>query len=410
MTYDFQSIIDRTGKDALAFDSVDGTILGGPTRPKEGFDLIPMWVADMNFATCPAITQAMQERIRHPLFGYYQETDAYFDAIVKWQSERNGYTGLCAEQIGYENGVHGFLTSCVNVLSQPGEAILVHRPTYVGFSSDIQQQGRRAVYSDLVKDENGIYRMDFEDMETKIRENHIHLIMFCSPHNPTGRVWERWELEKALEIFEKYDCYVISDEIWSDLVYPGHQHIPTQMVSSWAREHAAAAYSPSKTFSLAGLVGSYHIIYNRRLRDQISRYGHYTCYNSQNVLSMHALLGAYSDEGREWTQQLLSVLEENCRYLHDYLSHVPGIRLAMPQGTYMLFPDIKEYCLRTGRTQKNILQAGWDAGIGWQDGAAFGGPTHIRINAASPLSRIREACRRMEKYVFTDNPQPIRIC
>ena len=399
-TYDFTSLIDRTGKDALALDVNLKTGLGGPTPPQEGFDLIPMWVADMNFATCPSIPRAIRKRVDHPLFGYYTEPDAYYDAIIAWQQGQGRHPDLTREAIGYENGVHGFLTSCVHVLSSPGESILVHRPTYVGFSSDIQQQGRKAVYSDLKRDADGIWRMDFEDMEEKIIRHQIHLVMFCSPHNPTGRVWERWELEKAMEIFARHECYVISDEIWSDLVYPGHVHIPTQAVSSWAKSHTVAAYAPSKTFNLAGLIGSYHIIYDPYLRERITRYGKYTCYNDQNVLSMHALLGAYSDDGRAWTRELLSVLEENCRCLSDFLNSIEGVRVSMPQGTYMLFPDLTGYCVKTGRTQKEILQAGWDAGVGWQDGSAFGGSCHIRINAASPLTRIQEACRRMETYVF----------
>ena len=268
MKYDFTSIIDRRGMDALALDNIGKVHWGNePEAPKEGFDPIPMWVADMNFATCPAVTEAIVRRAGHPLFGYFMPREEYYGAIMDWQSRRNGHKGLMREHIGYENGVHGLVTSAVETLSAPGDCILLHSPTYVGFASDVEGLGRQSVYSPLKRDEGGVWRMDYADMDAKLKEHHIHLAIFCSPHNPTGRVWERWELEKAMEVYAANDCYVISDEIWADLIYSGHRHVPTQMVSHWAREHTMAAYAPSKTFNLAGLVGAYHIIYNKYLRD-----------------------------------------------------------------------------------------------------------------------------------------------
>ena len=402
--FDFSSLIDRSGKDALAVDAV--TSEGGwgfePDAPKEGFDLIPMWVADMNFATCPSITRAIHERVDHPLFGYFSTRPEYAERIVAWQQTRHGHRGLLPEHIGYENGVHGFVTSAVNVLSQPGDKVFLHRPTYIGFAEDVDHQGRTPVYSDLVKDDAGVYRMDFDDMDRKLRENNIHLAIFCSPHNPAGRVWERWELERAMEVFERNDCYVISDEIWSDITYAGHEHIPTQMTNDWAREHVVAAYSLSKTFNLAGLVGSHHIIYNKYLRDRVSSFGSRTNYNNQNVLSMHALLGAYTDEGHAWVDELNRVLEGNCRFMTELINRIDGVEVTMPEGTYMLFADLSGYCARSGRTQREVLKAGWDVGVAWQDGAAFGGPRHLRINVASPLPRLEEAGKRMLEYVFVD--------
>lgn len=398
MKYDFTSIIDRCGKDATAVDRIGHKVWGNePDAPKEGFDSIPMWVADMNFATSPSITKALQERISHPLYGYFFETDAYFDSIIRWQERRHKVTGLKRENIGYENGVHGCVSTVVDKLTNPGDKVLLHSPFYIGFSGDIEYIGRNSVFSELKKDENGIYRMDFEDMERKIKENHIHLAVMCSPHNPAGRVWERWELEKAMEIFERNHCYVVSDEIWADLTYTGHQHIPTQMVSEWAREHTVAVYAPSKTFNLAGLIGSYHIIYNSYLKNRMG----IDHYNSQNVLSMHALIGGYSDEGYEWCDELRTVLEENCRYTCEYIQkNFDGVEVTMPQGTYMIFIDCTKFCERTGRSLDEVIKAGWDVGVGWQDGRRFGSPCHIRMNLASPLSRIKEACDRLDQYVF----------
>nr|WP_325181640.1 aminotransferase class I/II-fold pyridoxal phosphate-dependent enzyme [uncultured Oscillibacter sp.] len=402
MKYDFTSIIDRRGKDALAVDGIGHKVWGNePDAPREGYDAIPMWVADMNFATAPAVTDAMIERVKHPLFGYFFPTDAYYDAIINWQTKRNGYQGLKREYIGYENGVHGCVTSAVETLSAPGDKILIHAPVYVGFSSDVEGLGRTSVYSPLKLDENGIWRMDYEDMDAKLKAHNIHLAIFCSPHNPAGRVWERWELEKAMEVYAANECYVISDEIWADVTYTGHKHIPTLMVNDWARKHTVAVYAPSKTFNLAGLIGSYHVIYDKYLRDRVGSYGYATHYNEMNVLSMHALLGAYSDEGAEWTDELLQVLEGNCKYAYEHIrDHYEGITAAMPQGTYMIFLDCAKWCEAHGKTLDQLLKAGWDVGVGWQDGRAFQGPCHIRMNLASPLSRIQEAFDRLDKYVF----------
>ena len=213
MKYDFTSIIERHGKDANAVDGI-GTMPGfTPTAPKEGFDLIPMWVADMNFATVPTVSEAIIERAKHPLFGYFFPTDEYYDSIIKWHETRNGVVGLEKEHIAYENGVLGGVISALTAFAAPGDAVLLHSPTYIGFTISIENNGFKIVHSPLKKDENGVWRMDYEDMDAKIKENNIHVAVFCSPHNPCGRVWEREELEKAMEVYKANDVIVISDEI-----------------------------------------------------------------------------------------------------------------------------------------------------------------------------------------------------
>ena len=412
MKYDFTSIIDRHGQDATAVDAAGKHVWGfEPGAPMDGFDFIPMWVADMNFKTCPAITDAIIRRAQHPLFGYFEPKEAYYDAIIRWQRERNHVTGLTRENIGYENGVHGFISSVIDVLTQPGDRIFLHRPYYVGFIGDIIGKGRRPVFSDLKKDEKNIWRMDYEDMDRQIRENHVRLAIFCSPHNPCGRVWTREEMEKAMEVYRRNDCLVISDEIWSDLTYTGHSHVPAQMVSAWAREHVLAAYAPSKTFNLAGLVGSYHIIYNQKLNERITEFSANTHYNEMNVFSEHALIAAYSREGQEWTDELRSVLEENCCMAVAFIrENFEGVDVSMPEGTYMLFLDCTGFCKRSGRTIDEVLRAGWNVGVGWQTGRAFGGNCHIRVNLALPKTKLMEALERMQEYVFTDTETKAYAC
>ena len=400
MKYDFTSILDRKGKDAIAVDNI-GPTGWGPDGPKEGFDAIPMWVADMNLPVLPTIQQAMVERINHPTFGYFMPRQEYFDAIINWQARHNGVTGLLPEHIGYENGVLGGVVTALNVLCSRGDKVLVHKPTYVGFTGSLKNNGYDIVHSDLVKDENGVWRMDFEDMEQKIVENKIHAAVMCSPHNPTGRVWERWELEKAMELYRKHDLMVISDEIWSDIIRPGYQHIPTQSVSEDAKMRTVAMYAPSKTFSLAGLVGSYHIIYNKALRDRHDKESSLGHYNSMNVMSMHALLGAYKPEGCEWVDELCQVITGNVDWAVDYIrANFPGIRVSKPQGTYMLFLDCRDWCEKHNTDVGELLKKGWDYGVCWQDGRPFHGQHHIRMNLALPLSRVQEAFERLNKYVF----------
>ena len=400
MKYDFTTILDRKGKDAIAVDLVGAP--GSPyPAPREGFDAIPMWVADMNYPVCPTIQESMIERAKHPTFGYFSPTEEYFDAIIRWQQTHNGVEGLEKGHIGYENGVLGGVTSAMNILCSRGNNVLVHAPTYVGFTGTLTNNGYHIVHSQLKQDENGVWRMDFEDMEQKIVENKIHTAIFCSPHNPTGRVWERWEVEKAMALYKKYDVTVISDEIWSDIILAGYKHVPTQSVSEDARQRTIALYAPSKTFNLAGLVGSYHIIYNQRLKDRMDKESSLSHYNSMNVMSMHALLGAYKPEGYEWVEELNQVIGGNMDFACDYIEkHFEGVKVSKPQGTYMLFLDCGEWCEKHGCDVGELLKMGWDVGVVWQDGRAFHGKTHIRMNLALPLSRVQEAFKRLDLYVF----------
>ena len=204
-----------------------------------------------------------------------------------------------------------------------------------------------------------------------------------------------------MEIYRKNDCIVISDEIWSDIILSGHKHIPTQSVSEDAAQRTVAMYAPSKTFNLAGLVGSYSIIYNKWLRDRIRKEESLSHYNQMNVLSMYGLIGAYKPEGHQWTDELCQTLTGNIDFACTYITeHFPGLQVCKPQGTYMLFVDCTEWCAAHGKTLDEVLRACWDVGVAVQDGRAFHGPCHIRMNLALPLTRVQEAFRRMDTYVF----------
>ena len=396
MTYDFTTVLDRAGHDIIAADLIPFP----GVKVEEGFSTIPMWVADMSFPTAPCILEALAERIRFPNFGYFREPEAYYQAIIDWHRDRKGVADLKKEHIGYENGVLGGVSTAIRMLTALGEEILLHAPTYVGFTHVLESTGRRAVHSDLIRDEDGVWRMDFEDMDRKLKEHKIHLAIFCSPHNPTGRVWERWEIEKAMEVYAANDCVVLSDEIWSDIIMPGCTHVCTQSVSEDAKNRTIAFYAPSKTFSLAGLIGSYHVVYNERLRHRLQRESDQTHYNSQNVLSMAALLGAYT-KGGPWVDEMCAVIDGNHRYACDFIAeNFPEVKVMRPQGTYMLFLDCGDWCREHGIPIQELLARGVRAGVIWQNGESFFWPDSIRMNLALPFSLLQEALVRLKEHAF----------
>lgn len=397
MKYDFTTVLDRRGRDSTAADVIPFKGF----QVDEGFDPIPMWIADMSFKAAPAVMDAIYRRMEMPNFGYFPLPKEYFDSIIRWQQRRNSVEGLLPEHIGYENGVLGGVSSALQAFTAPGEEVLVHSPTYVGFTHTFQDTGRIAVHSPLKRDEEGIWRMDYEDMDRKIKEHNIHLAIFCSPHNPCGRVWERREIERAMEVYAANNCLVISDEIWSDIIMPGYKHIPTQSISEDARERTVAFYAPSKTFSLAGLVGSYHIIYNKYLRERVLRQSRLSHYNDPNVLSVHALIGGFSPEGEAWAEEMIQVVNGNLDYACGFIrDNFPGVKVMRPQGTYMLFLDCGDFCRSHGISISQLQERGVRRGVIWQNGEDFLLPDSIRMNFALPRSLAEEAMERLKKYVF----------
>lgn len=401
MKFKFNEMLERHGKDAIAVDGLGAFPGMSPDKAKDGFDSIPMWVADMNFATAPSIQDAIIKRVKHPAFGYFAPTDEYFNAIINWHKDRKNVNDIKPCHIGYENGVLGGVISALNVFCSRGDKVLVHSPTYIGFTMSLVNNGYNIIHSELVKDENGKWVMDYEDMERKIVDEKISATIMCNPHNPTGRVWSKDELKKAVDIFEKHDVKIVSDEIWSDILLNGNVQTPTQQVSAYAHENTVALYAPSKTFNLAGLVGSYHIIYNEYLRNRVLKESSLSHYNGMNVLSMHALIGAYSKTGNEWIDELNDVISKNVNYAYDFINdNFKGVSLSKPEGTYMLFLDFEECCKEKNVDIEEILKKGWDVGVAYQDGRPFNGKCSIRMNLALPLEKVKEALERLKRYVI----------
>ena len=400
MKYDFETILDRVGNDAMAVD-LPTNYLGYFTDAKreEGFDVIPMWVADMNFPVIPSIQEAINSRVAHPTFGYFVPRDEYYDAIIRWQKSHNNLE-IQKENIGYENGVLGGVITAMRIFTSPGDTVLVHSPTYIGFTMTLENNDYHIIHSPL-KQENNTWVMDYEDMEKKIVENNIHVAIMCNPHNPCGRAWSKEELLKAIQLFEKYDVKIISDEIWSDIILDNNTHTPFININDYAKNNTVALYAPSKTFNIAGLIGAYHIIYNQDLHDRYNKEASLSHYNNMNVLSMHALIGAYSEEGNEWLKELNEVLSTNVQYAYDFiLNNFPGIHLIKPEATYMLFIDCEEYLQSKQMTLEELLHKGWQYGVYWQDGRPFFGEYSIRMNLALPLEKVKEAFNRLLEHVF----------
>lgn len=399
-TYDFEKIMDRKGKDAFALDGIGKYPGLAPEPPDPGFDVIPMWVADMNFETVPTIQNEIIERAKHPAFGYFMIKDDYYNAIISWHKKRHNVEVL-KENIGYENGVLGGVISALNVFCSKGDNVLVHAPTYIGFTEVLQNNGYKMILSYLKLDENNIWRMDYEDMEKKIIDNKIHTALICSPHNPSGRVWEKEELIKMYELFEKYEINIVTDEIWSDLILFNNEYIPPQTINDYAKKHTVALYAPSKTFNCSGLVGAYHIIYDKFLKQRVQKENSLSAYNNMNLFAMYVVIGAYKKEGHEWVDQLIKVLSKNVKYAHEFVkNNFKGVSAALPQGTYMFFVDCTDWCKEHNKSVDDILKSAWKVGVAIQDGRTFHGPFHVRMNLALPFSKIKEAFDRMDKYVF----------
>lgn len=405
MKYDFENYIDRTGFDALALDMPLGArkigegYFGVPIN--EGYDAIPMWVADMSFKTAPSITKAITERLNHPIFGYFEPREEYFSSIINWHKKRNQNPYITPETIGYENGVLGGVVSAAEVLKGKNNKILVHSPCYIGFIKALSNAGFELVFSPLREDENGVPRMDIQDMEEKIIREEISTAIFCNPHNPTGRAWQKEELKEAYNLFQRYNIGVISDEIWSDLYLDNNHHNPSALVSPYAKENTISLYAPSKTFNLAGLIGSYHIIYNPELKEQMIKISSKNHYNNMNLLSMYALIGAYSEEGEEWLTELKTVLSENAKITAGHIkNNWKGVSFFAPEATYMLYLDCKEWCESNNTSIDELQRKGLEYGVLWQDGRPFMKDNTIRLNLSLPTEKLKEALIRLDNILI----------
>ena len=400
MKYDFLTCLCRAGHDALAYDALG--LEGFPKKGSSSYSPISMWVADMNFVAFPGVVDAMKTRLDHPSFGYFLIPKEYYQSIAWWHYHKYGVKGLKQEDIIYSNSVLGGLVATLNALISKGDAVLVHQPTYIGFIHAIKDAGYQMVTSRLTYQDN-CYKMDLSDMEKKIQEHHIKVMVLCNPHNPTGRAWTKDELKEVAALCKKYEVIIIADEIWADIDLNTSTHITMQSVSSDAKMRTIALYGVTKTFNLASITGAYLVIYNEALRKLVDAELNSTCLNNPHVLSIHAVMGAYNEEGLSWVNELNEVLMTNVKLMDEFLSSYQDLRYTTPEATYMFYVDFSAYCEKHNISFDELLDKGYQVGVVWQDGRPFGMDQTIRINVASPTSLIEEAIQRLRKEVLIND-------
>ena len=383
--YDFDQKLDQRGYD-VKWDA--------PRYPvAQDKPLIPMWVADMDFAVPDCVLDGIRARLDHPAFGYCDSPDPRFaQSIIDWMRERRGVTDVRPELIRYQNSALGGVVAAIKTFTQPGDPVLVHLPNYNGFTHAIADAGRRLAGSPLVRDREGVFRMDLADMERRILEENIKCLLFCAPHNPTGRVWTREETEQVCALCEKHGVSIISDEVWADFVYAPVRHVSPAQVSGYAHENTITICGASKTFNLAGLHTSYSVVYNDDLRKRFhKRSGESNC-NEPNTLSVAALIGAYTG-GHQYVDELVAYIRQNMELACDFINReVPGVESRLPEGTYTMWLDFTG----TGRTQEENIRRLGDQGLVLSPGKDYHSEGWFRMNVACPRAQVEQALQALE--------------
>lgn len=382
---DFDTIYNRIGTECVKWDDLP--------REVNSDQLNAMWIADMEFGAPPCVTKALIQRLQHPIFGYVSNSKRFYDAIAYWHRTRYHITGTTEDVISYQNSVLGGVTSALYTFTKEKESVLIHAPAYGGFLRSLQTTNRNIVLSELKQGEAGTFVMDFEDMKEKVVENNIRCCIFCSPHNPTGRVWTREELESFATFCEEYQINIISDEIWADFTFHGHSHVPIQSINPYMKQHTIACYSPTKTFNLGGLQVAYSIIHNNSLMEAYRRVSGRSNYNLLNALSLEALVAGYQ-EGADWVDDMCEYVEANVDYAYTYIKEqLPDIKVVKPQGTYVLWLNLERY----EADLDHILKLLASKGLVPDDGRKYGVDNYIRLNLACPRKLVELAMKQLSE-------------
>lgn len=393
-TYNFDKIINRKGTNCLKYDyAVERGKLA---------DVLPLWVADMDFTVSEEITKSLHAAVDHGIYGYTQPKDAYYNAITNWM-EKNHNWKTKREWIMKTPGVVFALGAAVKAFTKPGDAVLIQNPVYYPFTNIIRDNDRRVidntlVYEKRVTEGKSQYSIDYEDFERKIVQENIKLFILCNPHNPVGRVWTREELQYLGEICLRHHVIVVSDEIHNDFVYPGFEHTVFANVDPRFAEFTVTCTAPSKTFNLAGLQISNIFISNETLREAFQKEIDKTGYDEPNALGAVACEAAYRG-GQEWLDQLRAYLLENLNFLRAYLQErIPQIHLVEPEGTYLVWLDCSELGISGKELDQFIVEK---AGL-WLDGGAMFGPSGAdfqRVNIACPRATLELALDKLKAAV-----------
>lgn len=379
----FDQIIDRVGSHSVKFDERQN-VFGKP-------DVIPLWVADMDFASPPAITEALIERARHPIYGYTCFPESLYEGVMSWMKQRHGWE-IKREWIVLCPGVIPSLNAAVMAFTNAGDSVIVQPPVYFPFYSTITNNQRKILPNPLHL-EDGRYTIDFDHLEHCAKQ--AKLMFLCSPHNPVGRVWDKHELASLLAIADKHDLLIVSDEIHSDLIYPGNKHCVTASVAE-NPARVITAMSPTKTFNIAGLNLSVLIIPDEKQRVKMTEVFETFHVSASNPFSIAAFDAAYQ-KGAPWLDGLLEYLQGTCDCVDTYLAdHLPEIKLIKPQGTYLLWLDCRGLNMSDAQLKHFFIQK---AGLGMNAGVQFGkveGSGFMRLNIASHRDTILKAIKQVE--------------
>lgn len=385
MKYDFDKEINRYNTNSLKYDCAD--LWGVPG------DILPMWVADMDFQTAPEILEAMHESINHGIFGYSVPKDDYYEVVAKWFRNRLGWNDVKGEWIIKTPGVVFAISTAIRAYTDIGDAILIQQPVYYPFRMVIEDNERICINNPLVL-KDGHYEMDFADMEQKIVDNSVKMFILCSPHNPVGRVWTKEELREVIAICKRHNVLIISDEIHCDFVYPGYEHTMLPVVTDGDMERMIVCTAPSKSFNLAGLQLSHIFIPDKCLREAFQKELMKIPYDESGTLALIAGRTAY-EKGADWMDELKEYLLGNLDYLRDFLQkELPKVRLTEPEGTYLVWLDFSAYDMTPEELERKMQQ---EAKLWLDDGVMFGkeGAMFERVNIACPRSVLKKALKQM---------------
>ena len=389
MKYNFNERIDRSENHSAKWAEM-GMKFGRN-------DLTPMWVADMDIKTAPEILEAMRNKLEQEIFGYVYRPDSYYESAANWLKKRFGYEISPATLI-HSPGVVPSMSILVKMLTKEIDKILIQSPVYPPFASSVKDNGRTLVENNLVKDENGYYTVDFEDLEKKLSCEDVTLFILCNPHNPVGRVWKKDELEKMGELCRKYNVRILADEIWRDLIMPGHKHIPMASLSKEIEDITITLFSPTKSFSLAGLQASFATFPRAEERKEFDDILGKMDVKRNNPFSLVAFEAAY-EKCENWLEQLIEHIDGNMQYVIDFINEkLPMIKTAKPEGTYLMWLDFNGVGIPQDKIQDFLIN---EAKVAMNDGATFGenGKGFFRMNVACPRYMVEEAMEKIEKAI-----------
>ena len=382
MKYNFDEIIPRRGTNSYKWDSAGDA------------DVLPMWVADMDFRTAPPVVEALRKRVEHGIFGYVRVPDAYYAAVTNWFARRHDWQ-IEKEWIIYTTGVVPALSAVIKALTAPGDKVMVQTPVYNCFFSSIRNNGCGMIANPLIY-RNGTYQIDFADLEQKAADPSVKVLLLCNPHNPAGRVWTKQELTRIGDICIRNNVWVVADEIHCELVFPGHTYIPFASISQEFLMHSVNCTSPSKAFNLAGLQIANIISADTDIRTKIDKAININEVCDVNPFGVEALMAAYND-GEEWLEELKQYLFANYNYLRVYFEeYLPEFPVATLEGTYLVWADCSVLNQSSDETVKTLLEK---EKLWVNEGSLYGeaGEGFIRINIACPRQQLIEGLNRLRR-------------